>query len=77
MEHSILIENLSCYIYWFFVLFYSNKELIYIQLLMREINIAIPAYPKETPQGSSYFPIPSEVMSWELNTDKIWILVSV
>lgn len=57
MEHSIpiLIEKSSCPI--LAILFYSNKELIYIQLSMTEINNASP---KETPQGSNHFLIPPE-----------------
>lgn len=74
MEHSIpiLIEKSSCPI--LAILFYSNKELIYIQLSMTEINNASP---KETPQGSNHFLIPPEDVPWELNIDKTWILVSL
>lgn len=47
---------------------------------MRKISVAMPAYAKETPQGSGHFYIPSmppEDMPWELSTDKTWISVSL
>lgn len=58
MEHSVLTENRVAIFRLFFVLFYSKKDLTYIQFSMREMNITMPAYLREIPQGSGHSPFP-------------------